>query len=180
TDFTDIGRRWEDPATFAQEPQMLAHRGWHWHHAGPAVTGRSWGGCLEVIAWLLMADVAIPSLAAFEGSVLFFETSEEMPTPEEVYRVLRSIAERGILERCGALLLGRPKAWEFHTPSTPSQRDEFVEAQEVAVARVMSEYAPGTMFVTGLDIGHTDPQLILPYGGTITVDGQARKITVLY
>src|SRR5690606_25418849 len=97
TDFTDIGRRWQDPATFAQEPPMLEHTGWHWHHADSAVTGRSWGGCLEVVAWLLMADMAIPSLAAFEGSVLFFETSEEMPAAEEVYRVLRSLGERGIL-----------------------------------------------------------------------------------
>src|SRR5690606_13173386 len=97
TDFTDIGRRWEDQATFTQEPQMLKHTGWQWHHADAAVTGRSWGGCLEVVAWLLMADMAIPSLAAFEGSVLFFETSEEMPAAEEVYRVLRSLGERGIL-----------------------------------------------------------------------------------
>lgn len=180
TDYTDIGRRWEDPATFESAPQMLEHTGWVWHHADRRVTGRSWGGCLEVVAWLLMADIAIPPVASFEGSVLFFETSEEMPAATEVYRVLRSIGERGILERCGALLMGRPKAWGFDTPSTPAQRDEFVTAQEEAVARVMAEYAPGTMYVTGLDIGHTDPQLILPYGGNITVDGPARRISVEY
>ena len=180
TDFTDIGRRWEDPATFAQEPDMLAHEGWKWHHANGAVMGRSWGGCLEVVAWLLMGDVAIPPLAAFEGSVLFFETSEEMPPATEVYRVLRCIGERGILERCAALLLGRPKAWHLNRPSTPAQRAEFVAAQEEAVACAMSEYAPGTMFVTGLDIGHTDPQLILPYGGNVTVDGRSETVTVEY
>lgn len=180
TDFTDIGGRWEDPATFTREPQMLEHRGWGWHHADSSVRGRSWGGCLEVVAWLLMADIAIPPLVDFDGSILFFETSEEMPAATEVYRLLRNIGERGILERCGALLMGRPKAWEFHTPSTPSQRDEFVAAQEEAVARVMGEYAPSTMYVTGLDIGHTDPQLILPYGGNITVDGRVRRITVEY
>ncbi|HET8984880.1 MAG TPA: S66 peptidase family protein [Trueperaceae bacterium] len=180
SEFTDIGGRWEDPATFTLEPEMLVHTGWTWHHANREVTGRSWGGCLEIVAWLLMADVAVPPLDEFEGSVLFFETSEEMPPATEVYQVLRNLGERGILERCGALLLGRPKAWTFQTPSTPAERDAFVTAQEEAVARAMSEYAPGTMYVTGLDIGHTDPQLILPYGGNITVDGALRRITVEY
>ena len=33
------------------------------------------------------------------------------------------------------------------------------------------------MVVFNLDFGHTDPQWVLPYGGTITVDGPARRIT---
>ena len=33
------------------------------------------------------------------------------------------------------------------------------------------------MVVFNLDFGHTDPQWVLPYGGTITVDGSARRIT---
>lgn len=180
TDFTDIDRRWEDPETFQLEPEMLTHTGWTWHHANDEVSGCSWGGCLEVVAGLLLADMAVPRLAELEGSVLFFETSEEIPSATDVYRVLRSIGERGILERCAALLMGRPKAWNFESPNSPEQRREFVEAQEAAVAQVMREYAPGTMFVTGVDFGHTDPQLTLPYGGNITVDGPGRRIAVEY
>jgi len=30
------------------------------------------------------------------------------------------------------------------------------------------------------DIGHTDPQWIIPYGGSMTVDGPARRITAHY
>ncbi|MDR7275917.1 muramoyltetrapeptide carboxypeptidase LdcA involved in peptidoglycan recycling [Catenuloplanes atrovinosus] len=29
-------------------------------------------------------------------------------------------------------------------------------------------------------IGHTDPQYVLPYGGTITVDGPARRLMAHY
>jgi muramoyltetrapeptide carboxypeptidase LdcA involved in peptidoglycan recycling len=36
------------------------------------------------------------------------------------------------------------------------------------------------MYVTGLDFGHTDPQLILPYGGNITLDGIGRRVVVEY
>jgi muramoyltetrapeptide carboxypeptidase LdcA involved in peptidoglycan recycling len=36
------------------------------------------------------------------------------------------------------------------------------------------------MVVFDLDIGHTDPQLIVPIGGTVRVDGPGRRITVRY
>jgi hypothetical protein len=34
--------------------------------------------------------------------------------------------------------------------------------------------------VTGLDIGHTDPQLVIPNGGKVTVDAPAQRIFVSY
>jgi muramoyltetrapeptide carboxypeptidase LdcA involved in peptidoglycan recycling len=34
--------------------------------------------------------------------------------------------------------------------------------------------------VFDLDIGHTDPQQILPYGGTVRLDAVERRITVRY
>ncbi len=36
------------------------------------------------------------------------------------------------------------------------------------------------MAVFGLDIGHTDPQWIIPYGGWMRIDGPARSIRVRY
>jgi muramoyltetrapeptide carboxypeptidase LdcA involved in peptidoglycan recycling len=36
------------------------------------------------------------------------------------------------------------------------------------------------MIVFGVDIGHTDPQWVLPYGGRLTVDGPGRRITAHY
>ena len=41
-------------------------------------------------------------------------------------------------------------------------------------------YNPEAMIVFNVDIGHTDPQWILPYGGTMTVDGPAGTITASY
>ncbi len=32
--------------------------------------------------------------------------------------------------------------------------------------------------VFDVDLGHTDPQLVIPYGGMVRVDGPARRITV--
>jgi muramoyltetrapeptide carboxypeptidase LdcA involved in peptidoglycan recycling len=44
----------------------------------------------------------------------------------------------------------------------------------------LSRYNPAAMAVFDVDIGHTDPQWIIPYGGSVTVDGPARRITAHY
>lgn len=46
--------------------------------------------------------------------------------------------------------------------------------------RALEEYAPETMAVFDVDLGHTDPQVIMPYGGRVRVDGVARRIVVTY
>jgi muramoyltetrapeptide carboxypeptidase LdcA involved in peptidoglycan recycling len=45
------------------------------------------------------------------------------------------------------------------------------------VLRALNDYNPDAMVVFGVDFGHTDPQWILPYGGTMTVDGPRRRVT---
>ena len=42
------------------------------------------------------------------------------------------------------------------------------------------EYNPSAVVVKGLDIGHTDPAQILPYGGQARVDPVNQRITVTY
>jgi muramoyltetrapeptide carboxypeptidase LdcA involved in peptidoglycan recycling len=41
-------------------------------------------------------------------------------------------------------------------------------------------YNPDAVFVYGPDFGHTDPQSVLPYGGSMTVDGTSQRISVQY
>ncbi len=36
------------------------------------------------------------------------------------------------------------------------------------------------MIVFDVDLGHTDPQWVLPYGGEITIDGPRGRITAHY
>ncbi len=104
---------WADPVARTAPPVMWPSQGWSWH--GPSdrvITGRLWGGNLEVLSWLLMAGRVGPS-EAYAGHVFLMETSEELPAATEVYRILRSMGERGLLARFPAVLVGRPKAWDF-------------------------------------------------------------------
>ncbi|MFE7161399.1 S66 peptidase family protein [Streptomyces sp. NPDC057636] len=178
--YGDIARPWQDPRTFESEPEMEPAEGWSWHNGDRVVEGISWGGNLEIISWLLMADRAVLPVDSYAGNVLFLETSEEMPRAEEVYRMLRNMGERGLLQQFPALLMGRARSWSFENQLGPQEKAHFRRAQKEAVLRAFQQYAPGTMVVFDIDLGHTDPQLVIPVGGRIRVDGLARRITVTY
>jgi muramoyltetrapeptide carboxypeptidase LdcA involved in peptidoglycan recycling len=158
---------------------MAPGRGWTWLGPGTVVEGPAWGGNLEVMSWLLMAGRIGPP-EAYAGHVLFVETSEELPSAVEVYRILRSMGERGLLAQFPAVLVGRPKAWDFERRNTEEQKRAYADAQREAVVRAVAEYAPEAILVFDLDIGHTDPQMVMPYGGDVRVDAVRRRISVRY
>ncbi|MGW7403791.1 S66 family peptidase [Streptomyces sp. NPDC054833] len=179
--WNDVNRDWADPATFDPEPPSRPGTGWTWRNAERVVEGRGWGGNLEILGWLLMADREVShDFAEYDGGVLFLETSEELPSAAEVFRTLRNFGERGLLQRFSALLMGRPKSWSFERPNTPEEAARYATEQREAVERALKTYAPNMLVVFDVDLGHTDPQVVIPYGGVIRVDGPARRIIVTY
>ncbi|KIR65143.1 MULTISPECIES: S66 family peptidase [Micromonospora] len=170
---------WRDPATLAAEPPMFPGGGWHWQGPARVVRGRTWGGNLEILHWLLATD-RVGGVADHAGEVLIVETSEELPSATEVYRILRNLGERGLLAGFPAVLVGRAKAWDFDRPHTPEQRRAYADAQRAAVTRALAEYAPDAVVVFDVDLGHTDPQQIVPYGGEVVVDAVEGRISVRY
>jgi muramoyltetrapeptide carboxypeptidase LdcA involved in peptidoglycan recycling len=176
--FTDHHPDWSDVSTLDRALPETDEPGWVWHNADRVVSGPTWGGNLEILHWNLAADRWIAPVEAYAGCVLLLETSEEMPPAEEVYRMLRNAGERGLLEQFPAAVLAKPKAWSREEQQTPEQSATFRAEQYDAVRRAFGEYRPGTLLVLGPDFGHTDPQHVLPYGGTMTIDGPARRITV--
>src|SRR5258708_33547940 len=103
-----------------------------------------------------------------------------MPGAEQVYRILRNMGERGLLRQFPALLMGRAKSWSFGNPLGAEDKEHFRRQQRDAVLRALGHYAPDTMAVFDVDLGHTDPQLVIPVGGLIRVDGPGRRITVTF
>ncbi|MFF9061429.1 S66 peptidase family protein [Streptomyces sp. NPDC014882] len=179
--WNDVDRDWADPATFASLPETRPGTGWIWRNADRVVEGRGWGGNLEILSWLLTADREIShDLSVYDGGVLFLETSEELPSATEVFRILRGMGERGLLRRFSALLMGRAKTWSFERPNGPEAAARYAAEQREAVLSALETYAPDALAVFDVDFGHTDPQLVLPYGGAIRVDGPERRITVTY
>jgi muramoyltetrapeptide carboxypeptidase LdcA involved in peptidoglycan recycling len=144
------------------------------------VRGPLWGGNLEIIDWNLRAGRWIQPNAAYAGSVLLLETSEELPDALYVYRVLMAMGERGLLQQFAGVLVARPKASFGRTPRSAPERVAYRDAQREAIVRALEEYAPGVPAVFGVDAGHTDPMVVLPIGGPVTLDPAGERITVEY
>jgi muramoyltetrapeptide carboxypeptidase LdcA involved in peptidoglycan recycling len=167
-------------------PVVTAGGPWSWHGPAVKVTGPAWGGNLEIIDFHLRSDRWLADPAAYEGAVLVIETSEDMPSAVEVYRILMGMGERGLLQRFAALLVGRPKAWSRTQPLAAGERDRYRADQRAAVIKAVTDYVPGDgdnpgiPVVFDLDIGHTDPQLVVPIGGTVTVDLVEARIAFEY
>jgi len=180
TTYGDVQRDWGDPQTFDATPAMQACSGWAWHNADQVVEGLAWGGNLEILSWLLMADREIRPAGEYDGMVLLIETSEELPKATEVFRILRNMGERGLLGRFAAVVVGRAKAWSFERPNTHDQKAAYAKEQKEAVQTALNTYNPEALIVFDVDFGHTDPQVVIPIGGRIRVDGHQRRITVRY
>ncbi len=171
---TDVHGDWETD-DLAVEPPVFPAEPWSWHGPSTAVTGPLWGGNLEILSWTLGVGRHLQD--GYRGHVLFLETSEEMPSADEVYRFLRVMGERELLQQFTGLIFARPKAW---TPDRPDERKSYTADQEAAVLRAMAEYSPAVPVVLGVDAGHTDPMVVMPIGQDVTLDPVAGRITVTY
>ncbi len=178
--FTDLDRDWGDPTNLATEPDMRPGTGWQWHGGTRPVEGRLWGGCLEIVDLQLRAGRYLLDDSAYDGCVLFLETSEELPPSWYVAAVLMGLGERGLLQRFSALLMGRPRGWRLGTPDDEAFRASYVEGQREVVLAAMAEYSPDVPVVLDVDLGHTDPQLVVPHGGGCRIDPVAGSISVRY
>ena len=176
----DIGHDWNDPRALTEFGDREPTEPWSW--AGPArsVTGRTWGGCIEVLQWILTAGRFPADPAAVAGGVLLLESSEELIPAREFGWITRSLGERGILAAVDAVVVARPPTSDFvRRPSAEERRARRAEQRD-AVIRVVGDYNPEAVVVVGPPFGHTRPQWILPYGGFVTVDGASRKIFADY
>ncbi|MFB6139603.1 MAG: S66 peptidase family protein [Halosimplex sp.] len=164
-------------------PEYEPNDGWRWdvpdERAGETISGRLWGGCLTVLPWLLGADRGVPDPAAVDGGVLALETSEELPTADEVRRKLTVLGERGLLEPLDAVLVGRPQTRSRAVDRSDEERAEYREAQRATVREWVREYNPEAPIVFDLDFGHTNPNAPVPMGDRVEVDTEERRIEFL-
>jgi muramoyltetrapeptide carboxypeptidase LdcA involved in peptidoglycan recycling len=173
----DYGVDWALPSALVDSPPDLAASPWEWSGPARSVTGATWGGCLEIVEWTLAVGRWMHPVSAYAGSVLLLEASEEVPPAEACFQMLRNLGERGILEAASALLWGRPPVSSRQNPKAESEVADLRAERREAVRRAVADYGPDLVVVLDVDFGHTSPQLVLPYGGRVTVDGERQAIT---
>lgn len=173
--YNDVGLDWNNPENLSKQRLYEPNIGWVWDGSKNA-EGITWGGCVESIDEILRHSVSLPSLEDFENIVLLTETSEEIPTANYVHRVYRALGEKGILVRVKAILVGRPKAWEFDKQNSKEQKEEYRKQQRETILEVVRKYNQSLPVVQNLDFGHSDPQIPMPYGIPTRLDSEKKKI----
>lgn len=176
--YNDVGLSWDELENIQKGRVYESNEGWVWDGVKNA-EGKTWGGCLESIDEILRHGVTIPTLDDFKDIILMTETSEDIPTADYVYRVYRALGEREILERVRAVLVGRPKAWEFnHQQWDSDQKWGYRQQQRETILKTVRQYNRTIPIIQNMDFGHTDPQIPFPYGKKVKIDSENKKIFV--
>ncbi len=160
---------WHEPANQQQRRAVRPSTGWRWIQGQGIARGRLIGGCLEGLDWLRGTSVW-PELAVWKDAILFLETSEEAPPPVAVARMLRTLAACGMLGRLTGILVGRP----YGQDTDPAKQDDAI-LQVIALEQGLT----GLPIVTGMDFGHTDPMMVLPYGVVAEIDCHNQRVSIL-
>jgi muramoyltetrapeptide carboxypeptidase LdcA involved in peptidoglycan recycling len=176
----DFGVPWTDPRALSEFGVRERTEPWTW--AGPSVIveGRTWGGCVEVIDQVAVAG-RMPEVADLTGTILLLETSEELPSADEVKRWVRALGERGVLAVVAGVLVARPPVSELHS-AVPSadERARLRAAQRDVIVEQVARYNPDAVVCVGVPFGHTRPQWVIPHGGTVRLDATTHTVSADY
>lgn len=165
-----------DKQNLDKKRPMYPSNGWIWQNANSGVIeGRLWGGCLEILDLHLSVNRYLPHPNQLEGAILFVETSEEMPPEGSIYRFFAALGEIGLLQKFKALLVGYPKA-QFCGREPSEGRDAYIVNQQLAVKSALRDYFVDIPVIFNMNFGHTDPQMIIPNGGMVSINCQKRSI----
>ncbi|MFD6697665.1 MULTISPECIES: S66 peptidase family protein [unclassified Microbacterium] len=175
----DFGVRWQDPAALVQYGVRKPTQPWVWSGPARRVSGRTWGGCLEVLSQLALAD-RFPSAEELEGVILLLEASERLTPADAIAEQLRAYGQRGLLERVVGVVVARPPVSTHENVPHHEIRPVLREAQRHAVLAQIARYNPSAVVCFGVPFGHTRPQWLVPYGGRMVLDGAQRVITADY
>jgi muramoyltetrapeptide carboxypeptidase LdcA involved in peptidoglycan recycling len=176
----DVGHDWADPRALSEFGEREPTEPWAWSGPARSVTGRTWGGCIEVVQWILTAGRFPADPAVLEGGVLILESSEDLIPAREFGWITRSLGERGLLEAVDAVVVARPPTSDLTIRPTALERQAKREEQCDTVMDVVASYNTDAVVVVGPPFGHTRPQWIVPYGGFMTIDGANRRVFADY
>lgn len=129
--------------------------------------GKLLGGCLEVLN-MIIGTYIWPSIDEWKDKILFIETSEMKPSPDEVIYFLRHLHALGILNVINGIIIGKPK-------------DEmYYEEYKESFLKVIKDEAKLTNLpiMYNINFGHSAPMCVLPYGLNATVDLEKKIIII--
>ena len=136
--------------------------------------GKILGGCLDSIfnifdtpryedtVYLCQKYSLFPSLNEWENKILLLETSEERPKPELFRKMILKLQEYGIFDVISGLIIGKPQNEEYYEEYKQILLDE-IKNQDLSI-------------VYTINVGHSTPRCIIPFGVDSKVDVEKQII----
>jgi len=130
--------------------------------------GRLLGGCLDVLPMIIGTSIW-PVGEEWDNAILFLETSEDKPSPDNVKWILRGLAAQGIIDRISGVLFGKP------------QGEAYYEEYKQVLLRVVGTECnrPNLPILYNVNFGHNSPICTIPYGIMAEIDCNARSFKLL-
>lgn len=144
--------------------------GWTFLQGSSTEQGYFWGGCIEVLEFT-KSTIYWAKESFWEDKILFFETSEDKPSPIQVGYMLRNYGMQGIFSKIKGVIFGRAKDYS---------EEEKLKLNEIIVEIIHGEFGAGDIpIIVDFDFGHTDPKLILPLGCQVELNPTTKEIILL-
>lgn len=147
--------------------KMNTNKGYELLQGSGIAQGRLIGGCIEVLEFAKGTSLW-PAKEYWKDSILFFETSEELPTPGYVEYWLRNYGTQGILQQAKGIIFGKPQNEKYY--------EEYKESIRVIMKELSLENLP---VLYNLNFGHTEPKFVLPYGAMAEINCENRTFSIL-
>ena len=161
---------WSDKINTGKTKPMSKNSGWNWLQGNSKVQGELFGGCIEVLEFMKSTKFW-PNNNFWNGKILFFETSDDKPSPEQVKYILRNYGMQGVFDKISAILVGRARDYS-------EKEKEKLDNNILKI--VKKEFGNENLpIITNMDFGHTDPQWILPLGIKAEIDCHKKKFKLI-
>ena len=140
------------------------------------VIGKFYGGCIESIyddftgnrygdePQVFEEYNIFPTEEEWKEKILFLETSEEKPKPEELEKMLIELKNRKILNLVKGIIVGKP------------QDEQYYEEYKNVYRKVFTDIDTPVLF--NVNFGHSTPRCIIPYDVQATIDFDNKKIFI--
>lgn len=140
------------------------------------VTGKLYGGCLESIYDAFTGAMfddqpriyekykIFPTEEEWMEKVLFLETCELMPLPEELEKMLIELKNRKIFNLVKGIIIGKP------------MNEKYYEEYKDVYKKVFSDLE--TPILYNVNFGHSVPRCIIPYDAEATIDYDNQRIFI--
>lgn len=144
------------------------------------VTGILYGGCIDTIYNAFTGERfegkfsyepeivkkynILPTVDEWKKMILFIETSELRPSPEELKKYLIEFKTRNILSNVKGIIIGKPADETYYEEYKEVYKEIFDDLD--------------TPILYNVNFGHSVPRCIIPYGAKATVDFDNKIILV--